>query len=105
MKTLSNERGAECSVVEGVGDDAAEVAAEVVGKELFQIHHGGVVFGGEPFAALAHFVAANIAGVSSWHLAACAVVLEYAIGVEALREGYGGYFAVCVHADGKRGTV
>jgi len=44
----------------GGGDDAAEVAAEVVGKELFKIHYGGVVFGGEPFAALAHFIAANV---------------------------------------------
>ena len=34
------------NTVKGVGDDAAAGATEVVGKELFQIHHGGVVFGG-----------------------------------------------------------
>ena len=43
---LTNERLAKWAVVEGVGDDAAAGAAEIVGKELFQIHHGGVVFGG-----------------------------------------------------------
>lgn len=54
---------------------------------------------------MADFISANIAGVASRHFAACAVVLEYAVGVEALREGYGGYFAVGGHADSKRGAV
>ena len=54
---------------------------------------------------MTHFAVSYIAGVASRNLAACAVVLEYAVGVEALREGYGGYFAVGGHADSKCGAV
>ena len=54
---------------------------------------------------MADFISAYGAGVSTGHFSPCAVVLKYAVGVEALREGYFGDLAVGGHADGKHGAV
>ena len=59
--------------------DAAEFPANVLFVELFDVHHWGVVFAGEPAAALAFLGSAKIATVTTGRLAARAVVLAQAV--------------------------
>jgi len=72
-------------VVEGIGNDAAKLPADVLLKELFDVHDGGVVFAAEPSATLAFLGPSKIAGVAPGRLAPRAVVLPQAI----LEEGLG----------------
>ena len=65
---------------------ADKLPSHVVGKELVQPHYRAVVFAAEPSAALSDLGAADVAGVSSWHLLAGAVVLPQAIFGEQLRK-------------------
>ena len=70
--------------IEGVAQNACESLADVVLKELLDIHHRSVILSAEPLAALPHFRSADVATIATRRFTTCAIVLPQAVFEEGL---------------------
>ena len=71
-------------IIKGICDDSLELSAEVVCKELFEVHDGGKVFLAEPRATLADFGLAEHTAVATRCLAPYPIVLPKTVLKELL---------------------
>lgn len=63
-------------IVKAIRNDTLILLAEVVRKEVADVHYRSVVFTGEPSSALPHLVPADVSAVASWRFPSCPVVLQ-----------------------------
>ena len=61
--------------LEGVGDDALKLLADVLTEEIAEVEDGRIVFLGEPRSALPFLGASDVARIAAWGLASYAIVL------------------------------
>lgn len=61
-------------VVKAIRNETLILLAEIVRKEIADIHDISVVFTGEPSSALPHLVPADVSAVATWRFPSCFVV-------------------------------